>query len=151
MQHIDKPIVAIVVLGCIEYAIDVATSGDLYQACWDLRTQSSILFHHICYLFGLFGWASDNEFMLWLYFFAIPGFFSHWKVNKLKCNWGMKDSKRCGKDFKLRTVGRLLGYEDKGRKFQIAWFLAGWLIASKKLWDITNQSVNFIKGFSKSK
>lgn len=120
-------------LGTLEYLFDIALSGDLYKDCWTFETQSSIWFHHVAYIFGLFGWIASNSYSEWLYFFSIPGYFSHWKVNKLKCGWGIKDSKKCNKDFKLRTFGRLAGLEDKNRRVQIAWFALGWCIVAVKL------------------
>jgi hypothetical protein len=128
LNNFKKQLSIFIILGSIAYILDISTSENLYTKCKSLYTQPLLLIHHIIYIFSLFGWLSNNIYILVLNIITIISLFLHWKINNNLCTWTESIKKDCNIKQNLRTFIKILfpNYKDKNRvkqKFYLSFVL----------------------------
>ena len=133
--NFKKQLSIFIILGSIAYILDISTSGNLYTHCKSLYVQPLLLVHHIIYIFSLFGWLSNNIYILLLYILTIVSLFSHWKINNNICTWTEVIKKDCGITQNLRTFIKILypNYKDKNRVKQKIYLFSVLIISILKI------------------
>ena len=136
MKQVSKELLTILSVGSFFYLLDITLHKERYLLCWNLSTQVALWFHHIYYIFAMFGWLCNDKRVLTLYCLAVICSLVHWAGNDDKCGWTQWLNKKCQTKGGLRTFMSYLniGGEPKTyRRYQKLWYIAGLLIALYKL------------------
>jgi len=117
LSQFKKDLLLLILLGICAYLLDIKTSNNLYKNCNNLSTQSFLLFHHFIYMYSLFGWLSNNIYILLINIIIIISMLLHWYTNNNICNWTEQIKQKCNSNQNLRTFIKLLfpNFKDKNR------------------------------------
>lgn len=88
MNDIRSFFAIIIIFSIFFYILDVYYTQDIYdyKNCEDLNKVKVVLFlHHLGFTFGLFGFLSNNKYILTLYVLFPFLLVLHWQTNDNKC------------------------------------------------------------------
>lgn len=128
----------ILLAGVCFYLLDIATHTKRYEWCWNIPSQTSLLLHHIYFVFAFFGFLASDKHVLTIYVLLVIISLLHWQQNGDHCAWTQQLNDECRTSGGLRTIFSYVSIGGQGsqktfRKYQKLWYIVGALIALNKL------------------
>lgn len=85
-SKLSEFIIVLICTSVVFYIIDLEYTGQSYNKCKNInKVRSILLLHHIINTFALFGWISNNKYILFIYVIFPIFILIHWKLYNNKC------------------------------------------------------------------